>query len=421
MNSAWYQAIPSSDQAGGQQPGRDVDRHADPQREVVVGRPGPLLDRDRGQVLVVQAGQAEARVHLREQLYAAILLDGLFHRESHMLPPLPGSRGDPASSYAAPSSPSTRSRPSGRANPWTRTVAGVSMDGVRRVTKAEPRLGRVRNLAVGAGAPSGLGPPGLTATSRLSQIGTPRFRATEGLRSRKPLPFGTATAASAAGRDRLEARTRHQEATHGVPQARQDRARRQRHRVRGLGHRGGWGAVDDADSLRALHAAADAGVNLIDTADVYGDGRSERVIRRFLAERAGETLLRRHQDGPASAPGHGASYTPEAFRAWTIAAARTWASRPWTWSSSTASTRPSTTVRSSSRRSTSWWPRAPSPPTASAWRRSRRRSRPSSSRASPRSRSSSTCSASGRRTGSWPRRRDGTWASSPACRSPRAC
>ena len=50
---------------------------------------------------------------------------------------------------------------------------------------------------------------------------------------------------------------------------------------------GSWGSVDDADSLRALHAAADAGVTLIDTADVYGDGRSERVIRRFLAERSG--------------------------------------------------------------------------------------------------------------------------------------
>src|SRR6187402_1088292 len=54
---------------------------------------------------------------------------------------------------------------------------------------------------------------------------------------------------------------------------------------------GSWGTVDDADSLRALHAAADAGVTLIDTADVYGDGRSERVIRRFLAERPGERFF----------------------------------------------------------------------------------------------------------------------------------
>jgi len=52
-----------------------------------------------------------------------------------------------------------------------------------------------------------------------------------------------------------------------------------------------WGKVDDADSLRALHAAADAGVTLIDTADVYGDGRSERVIARFLRERSGERFF----------------------------------------------------------------------------------------------------------------------------------
>ena len=36
---------------------------------------------------------------------------------------------------------------------------------------------------------------------------------------------------------------------------------------------GAWGPTDDATSLKALHAAADAGVTLIDTADVYGDGR----------------------------------------------------------------------------------------------------------------------------------------------------
>ncbi|HYR50656.1 MAG TPA: aldo/keto reductase [Candidatus Eisenbacteria bacterium] len=46
-----------------------------------------------------------------------------------------------------------------------------------------------------------------------------------------------------------------------------------------------WGAVDDEQSLRALHAAADAGVTFFDTADVYGDGRSERLIARFRKER----------------------------------------------------------------------------------------------------------------------------------------
>jgi aryl-alcohol dehydrogenase-like predicted oxidoreductase len=53
---------------------------------------------------------------------------------------------------------------------------------------------------------------------------------------------------------------------------------------------GSWGAVDDAESMRALHAALDCGVNFIDTADVYGDGRSERLVARLRRERPGETI-----------------------------------------------------------------------------------------------------------------------------------
>jgi aryl-alcohol dehydrogenase-like predicted oxidoreductase len=48
---------------------------------------------------------------------------------------------------------------------------------------------------------------------------------------------------------------------------------------------GFWGEVDDEVSMRALHAAIDGGVNFIDTADVYGDGRSERLIARLKRER----------------------------------------------------------------------------------------------------------------------------------------
>ena len=48
---------------------------------------------------------------------------------------------------------------------------------------------------------------------------------------------------------------------------------------------GSWGAVDDEESMRALHAAVDAGTNFIDTADVYGDGRSERLVARLRRER----------------------------------------------------------------------------------------------------------------------------------------
>jgi len=53
---------------------------------------------------------------------------------------------------------------------------------------------------------------------------------------------------------------------------------------------GSWGAVDDETSMRALHAAIDSGVNFVDTADVYGDGRSERLIARLRRERPGETI-----------------------------------------------------------------------------------------------------------------------------------
>lgn len=53
---------------------------------------------------------------------------------------------------------------------------------------------------------------------------------------------------------------------------------------------GSWGAVDDDASMRALHAAIDGGVNFIDTADVYGDGRSERLVARLRRERPGEQI-----------------------------------------------------------------------------------------------------------------------------------
>ena len=48
---------------------------------------------------------------------------------------------------------------------------------------------------------------------------------------------------------------------------------------------GSWGETDDTVSLAALHAAVDAGVTFFDTADVYGDGHSERLIAQLLAER----------------------------------------------------------------------------------------------------------------------------------------
>ncbi|MDK3160587.1 aldo/keto reductase [Kamptonema cortianum] len=47
-----------------------------------------------------------------------------------------------------------------------------------------------------------------------------------------------------------------------------------------------WGSIDDSDSMAAMHRALDLGVNLFDTADVYGDGRSERLIARLRKERS---------------------------------------------------------------------------------------------------------------------------------------
>jgi aryl-alcohol dehydrogenase-like predicted oxidoreductase len=49
---------------------------------------------------------------------------------------------------------------------------------------------------------------------------------------------------------------------------------------------GTWGQSNDDESMAALHRALDLGVNFFDTADVYGDGRSERLLARLRAERS---------------------------------------------------------------------------------------------------------------------------------------
>jgi aryl-alcohol dehydrogenase-like predicted oxidoreductase len=69
---------------------------------------------------------------------------------------------------------------------------------------------------------------------------------------------------------------------------------------------GAWGNVSEEDALAALHKAVDSGVNFIDTADVYGDGRSERLIAQlrrscndeiFVATKAGRRLPRQAVEG----------------------------------------------------------------------------------------------------------------------------
>jgi len=53
----------------------------------------------------------------------------------------------------------------------------------------------------------------------------------------------------------------------------------------------GWGKVDDDESVAALHAALDAGINFFDTADAYGAGHSEEVIARAFAGKRDEVVI----------------------------------------------------------------------------------------------------------------------------------
>jgi aryl-alcohol dehydrogenase-like predicted oxidoreductase len=79
-----------------------------------------------------------------------------------------------------------------------------------------------------------------------------------------------------------------------------------------------WGDVGEDQALAILAAAVDSGVTFLDTADVYGDGRSEGLIGRFLAQRgpdAGLTVATKM--GRRAQPHTAAAYTLDAFRGWT--------------------------------------------------------------------------------------------------------
>ncbi|RYV49927.1 aldo/keto reductase [Pengzhenrongella frigida] len=79
-----------------------------------------------------------------------------------------------------------------------------------------------------------------------------------------------------------------------------------------------WGDVAEDDALAVLAGAADAGVTFFDTADVYGDGRSETLIGKFLADRgAGAGLTVATKMGRRADPHVAEAYTLDAFRAWT--------------------------------------------------------------------------------------------------------
>ena len=79
---------------------------------------------------------------------------------------------------------------------------------------------------------------------------------------------------------------------------------------------GSWGEVDDAESLRALRAAIDAGVNFIDTADVYGDGRSERLLARLRRERPRDRIYVATKAGRRLPKQTVEGYTRENINAW---------------------------------------------------------------------------------------------------------
>ena len=78
---------------------------------------------------------------------------------------------------------------------------------------------------------------------------------------------------------------------------------------------GDWGDVDDDAAGEVLDAALDAGVTLLDTADVYGDGRSEERIRKALAPRSDRPFVAT-KAGRRADPFEAAQYTPENLRAW---------------------------------------------------------------------------------------------------------
>lgn len=77
---------------------------------------------------------------------------------------------------------------------------------------------------------------------------------------------------------------------------------------------GSWGEVSDRDAEAALEAALDAGVTFLDTADVYGDGRSERLIARVLKARGRPDVMVATKAGRKISPHVSAGYTPEALR-----------------------------------------------------------------------------------------------------------
>ncbi|MDQ1617859.1 MAG: hypothetical protein QOE19_428 [Actinomycetota bacterium] len=77
-----------------------------------------------------------------------------------------------------------------------------------------------------------------------------------------------------------------------------------------------WGDVSEDDAMQVLHAAVDSGVTFLDTADVYGDGRSERLVGRLLRERGDTDLTVATKMGRRADPFAPETFTLDAFRGW---------------------------------------------------------------------------------------------------------
>ena len=75
---------------------------------------------------------------------------------------------------------------------------------------------------------------------------------------------------------------------------------------------GGWGTVEEKTAMEILHTATEAGITFFDTADVYGDGRSEKFIGKFLSDYPNKIYVATKL-GRNSNPGWPENFTPEAM------------------------------------------------------------------------------------------------------------